>query len=202
MGNDSYIGGLLTVDNPDFFVGAPPYYVVERARPVRTGARDMRLGRAGLDSTPLGSDMLRQLASMMTERMKSAAISPRAPVPRAPMLAADRFTLADGSVRYYVRAEWRGRPGPKTLPDGALAAWMRDMPLQILATQDRTPRDWSAGFESDFPVLLNVIPLDARRTAVVVLTAGEDSRELRLVEYSDGVSLNGMPILQRLRIGK
>lgn len=206
VGNDSYIGGLLTVDNPDFFVGARQYYVVRRhvetPQPVRRGPPDMTLHRAGLDATPIRFDLLTQLASMMTEHMTSGEIRRRTPAPEAPLLAADRFTLADGSVRYYVRAEWRTAPQGSNEPRGALAAWMRDMPLQILATQDRTPTDWSYSFETDFPVLLNVVQLDAQRTALIVSITGEDNEELRLVEYKDGVDLDRMRILDSLSTGE
>ena len=118
-----------------------------------------------------------------------------------PCFKVQPFRVADGSLRYYVRAEWRSGKEPKDTSPYILGAWMTPLPtLHILAVQKRTsPYD---GFESDLPELLNVVDLGNGKTGIIVHISGLDSTELHLVEYRDATDLKSMHLMQSIGTGE
>jgi len=111
-----------------------------------------------------------------------------------PTLEVQSFRLADGSLRYYVRSEWKSGKESFRHPAYALGAWIAPLPkLHILTVEKRTS---GYDFESALPSLLNVVDLGSGKTGVIVSISGDDSRWLKLIEYRDGVSLNHMRSLQ------
>ena len=132
---------------------------------------------------------------MMQDRLKSEArlaVSPAA-ASLSPAFVIEPFTVADGSLRYHVRAEWRsGRDSGYDLMH-AFAAWMSSVPaLRILATEQLS-------FASDANVeeeLLTVVDLGQGRTGAILSIWNMASRGMRLVEYRDGVQLSQMRTLQ------
>lgn len=111
-----------------------------------------------------------------------------------PAFTVQAFTLADGSLRYYVRAEWKSGAEPNGDPTYVLAAWMAPEPkLHILVVTHKTS---PYGFEHDLPVLLNVIGLGNGKTGVIISSEGEDSSYVGLFEYRDGDDLAHMRCLQ------
>ncbi len=107
------------------------------------------------------------------------------------------FRLANGSLRYYARANWETEKEPNDGSNDALGAWLTPS-LQILAIETGTS---PYGFESALPNLLNVVDLGGGRTGVIVSVSG-DGRSLSLVEYHDGASLREMSTLQALSAGE
>lgn len=101
------------------------------------------------------------------------------------------FRLANGSLRYYARANWETEKEPNDGSNDALGAWLTPS-LQILAIETGTS---PYGFESALPNLLNVVDLGGGRTGVI-------GRSLSLVEYHDGASLREMSTLQALSAGE
>jgi hypothetical protein len=208
VGNDSFIGALGTVENEEALVLAKDYYAVRRhqesqsneTKP-KTAAEYLKIAR--LDDEPLRFDIESQIAELLNERMKmettDAERSLAASV--APSFKVQPFHAADGSLRYYVRAEWNPGEGPQDRPSYVLGAWMTPLPtLHILAVQKRTsPYD---GFESNLPDLLNVVDLGDGKTGMIVHIQGLDSTELHLLEYRDGVDLKSMRLLQSIGSGE
>jgi hypothetical protein len=118
----------------------------------------------------------------------------------APIFAIDRFTLADGSQRYYVRIEWPHDPGADLTPPFAFAAWLAPSPaLRILAAQATTA---NSDFTDELPILENVVDLGSGRTGLVLTIVGGDGRSLDLVEYADGVDIAHMRHLQSISVGE
>jgi hypothetical protein len=109
------------------------------------------------------------------------------------------FRLGDGNLRYYARAEWK----PKKDLDRssyALGAWLAATPtLHILALEKRT-----CGYE-DFacvlPRLLNVINLTGK-VGIIIATHRDESIDLSLLEYQDGLDRTHMHIFQSIGMGE
>ena len=113
-------------------------------------------------------------------------------------MTAQAFTLADGSLRYYVRCAWQIQLSAMD-PLFALAAWINPNPaLHIVGVETKTS---SYGFESATPRLMNVLDLGDGRTAVIISSSGEDSGAVSLYEYADG-GIRNMHELQSLAAGE
>jgi len=157
VGNFSYIGALAKVTQEDGLLFQGDYYVITKHRDPKSVARLLR--------TPVQLDIQNQIAAKLKPRLSDLSV-----------LQVQSFTLADGSPRYYARAE--------SVSEKALSAWLSPDPsLHVLAFQDQTSK---YGFNSETPELLNVIDLGRGRTGIIISTTGEDSSGLFLLEYRDG----------------
>lgn len=204
VGNDSYIGALATVSHPDYLLFTRGYYVLRHHQEQRDDAakRDTNVPPVGLVDEPIRSDIQNRMASLLNEQMKIAADNDnRREAERVPpALAVQTFRVADGSLRYYVRAQWKPANQADNESPYMLAAWMTPKPtLHILSLETRTS---SYGFDSGLPKLLNVIDLGGGRTAIIVSSAGDDSMSLDLLEYRDGLSLRHMASLNSVNCGE
>jgi hypothetical protein len=207
VGNNSFIGALGTVEKGDPLDFAKPYYAVRRHEELppnqkpKTTAEYLRY--AHLDDGPVRFDVETKIAAILNERMKMEATDAeqRQAGNVAPAFKVQPFHVADGSLRYYVRAEWKSGKEPEGNPTFVLSAWMTLMPtLHVLSVEKRTsPYD---GIEDGLPELLNVVDLGEGRTGVVLHIRGLDSTELRLAEYRDGLNINGMSVLQTIGSGE
>ncbi|PYY24259.1 MAG: hypothetical protein DMG62_04440 [Acidobacteria bacterium] len=203
VGNDSSIGAIATVNNRNDLLSSRGYYLLRRHQNVpddiaKPGSDQVF---ASLVDEPVRSDIQNRMASLLTGRMKTMAdADQRREAERVPpALAVQPFRVADGSLRYYVRAQWKSL-GKKDDSSYLLAAWMTSQPaLHILAVETTTA---NYGFESDLPKLLNVVDLGRGRTAIIVSSKGIDSRSLDLMEYRDGLSLRHMPSLDSVGCGE
>jgi len=118
----------------------------------------------------------------------------------SPVFEVSAFRLADGTLRYYARAEWK--PEKDLDRTGfALGAWISPSPTaHILALQERTCG--YDDFASVLPNLLNVVDLGSGKTGIIIGINGDDSTALNLVEYRDGVDLRQMQVLQTIGAGE
>ncbi|HLJ23756.1 MAG TPA: hypothetical protein VKT71_06580 [Candidatus Acidoferrales bacterium] len=204
VGNDSFIGALGTVENGDALKFAKEYYAVRRHQEsgtaaVTTSTKAENLKYANLTGEPVRYDVETQIAELLNQRMKAEATEAErlAAANISPAFQVQPFQLADGSLRYYARAEWKSGREPKNTPSYVLAAWITPLPtFRILAVEKRTsPYD---GIESGLPDLRNVVDLGAGRTGMIFGISGLDSTDLRLVEYRDGASALKMKLLQSI----
>jgi hypothetical protein len=119
----------------------------------------------------------------------------------SPVFDVRSFQIADGTLRYYARAEWKwGRTDDRN-SHYALAAWIAAGPnLRILALQSSTsPYD---GLDNLLPCLLNVVDLGGGRTGIMISVEGLDSTSTRLLEYRDGLDFQHMRVLQMIAAGE
>lgn len=205
VGNESLIGALATVEGSAPLLLTRGYYAVRRAESGGTprAARATRTTPAGLSDAPVRFDVQTRLARLLDQQMqRDAPESQRQALGATPIaFAIQSFYLADGSLRYYVRSEWRkGRAGTDRAAY-SLAAWIAPSPLRLLAVEHATSGD-VYGFQSALPNLVNVVDLGRGRTGVIVQTAGLDSTGLALHEYRDAASLDQMPVLHAISVGE
>jgi hypothetical protein len=205
VGNDSFIGALATVEKQDALIFTRGYYAVRRNQERdRSGAKSRpntttdSLKSAGLREEPIRFDVETRIASLLNARMKTATTeaekSKANNVP--PALQVQPFRVADGSLRYYVRAEWKSGKESGERSSFVLGAWVTPSPsLRVLAVENRTS---PYGFEHGLPKLLNAVDLGGGRTGIIVSVSGEDSTEIKLVEYHDGANTKGMPVMQSI----
>ena len=194
VGNDSYIGALGTLDSADGLLFQGNYYVVRRHRESSQPA-----GHAGLVSEPVRFDLQEEVASQLNALgSKIASTDARFKIGKiSPAFTIQPFTVLNGSLRYYVRAEWKAEQESDRESAHALAAWMRLQPaLRVLAVETQTA---SYGFEEELPILRNVIDLGGAKTGMVVSISNGESVCLNLMEYRDGVDLAHMRTLQSIR---
>jgi hypothetical protein len=208
VGNDSFIGALGTVEKGDALVFTKDYYAIRRHRePQSDGTKPKTtaeyLKYAGLRHQPIPFDIETRIAEIFNLRMKMEATDAERRVAGnvSPAFKVQRFQVADGSLRYYVRAEWKSGKEPKGTRSYLLAAWMTPRPtLHILAVEKRTsPYD---GIESGLPDLRNVVDLGDGRTGIIIDIMGLDSTELRLAEYRDGANIKDMRVMQSIGTGE
>ena len=213
VGNDSYIGALGTVEGSNPILLPHGYYAVrhhQETKPDAAKRKPVPTAFASLRDEPVRFDVQTRIAALLRERLKTEATgagstwSPRnneaaREAPKVPLaFSVQRFTIANGSVRYYVRAEWKSAPEPQGKPIYALAAWIAPSPkLHILAADTFIVTD---GGEP--PKLLNVVDLGSGRTGIIVQLIGGDSGAISLLEYRDAISLRQMPALQSLSMGE
>ena len=207
VGNDSFIGALGTLEKRDALVFTKDYYAVRRhPEPQNNGTQRtipvVNLKYAHLDDEPVRFDIETRIADLLSERMKTEATAAeqRLAGDVAPAFRVEPFRVADGTLRYYVLAEWKTGKEPPGSSPYTLAAWMTPLPtLQILAVQ-KLFSPWGIGAGPD---LLNVVDLGGGRTGIIVNVAGLDSTDIRLLEYRDGANLiNGMHLLQYIGTGE
>ena len=204
VGNDSFIGALATLasDKQDWLYFAKSHLVLRRHREAPVSASTtrpkFRSVFACLVERPVRFDIQSQIVGLLVDHLKATApaAARREAEGVSPSFAVQQFRLPDGSLRYYARAGWKSGEGRKAKLIYALGAWISPLPtLHVLAA------DSSAGFEY-LPDLLNVIDIGGDKTAIVVSQHGDDSGSVTLAEYSDGVDVRHMRILQSIGAGE
>jgi hypothetical protein len=159
---------------------------------------------AGLSNAPVRFDVQTRLARLLERQMqRDAPDAQRQALAATPVaFTLQPFHLADGSLRYYVRSEWRKTGTGTERAAYSLAAWIAPSPaLRVLAVEPATSGE-EYGFQDALPNLLNVVDLGGGRTGVIVHTAGLDSTALALHEYRDGASLREMQVLHSIGVGE
>jgi hypothetical protein len=153
---------------------------------------------ASLFDEPVRFDVETQIAALLTERMheEASATQLHDVANLAPTLAIQTLRLADGSLRYYARAEWRADETPEATPEFAMGAWIAPGPvLHILALEEPTS---PYGFLYELPMLLNVVDLGGGKTGIIADISGSGDSTLGLWEYRDGANLSHMHLYQSL----
>jgi hypothetical protein len=191
VGNDSYIGALARVAQPDDLYLTKDYYAVRRHRPVSTPEHIPTSASeyAHIVDQPLRFSLQSRIVALLTQRMK-AIVKPEEWTRLqnvSPRFSVQSFYLSNGGLRYYAKLDWNSHVVGNDESNDVLAAWLAPAPtLRILAVETR----WSSG--ADLPALHNVVDLGEGRTGAIVSSFGEDSGALRLLEYRDGISLPQM----------
>jgi hypothetical protein len=199
VGNDSYIGALADVNPPETLIFGTEYFVVrpsassERPRAAQT--------RAGLLPSPAPFDVESRIAALLTQRMRAQPdLQPgKELLAVTPAFVIQPFTLADGTLRYHVQAEWRADRERGYARLHTFAAWIEAQPtLRILAMERLTFGTDAVGEQK----LLSVVDLGGNRTGLIIRGKGGESLTLSLVEYRDGVQLEQMRQLQTIAYGQ
>jgi hypothetical protein len=207
-GNDSFIGALATVETGNL-ESTRGYYAVRRHQePPGDGVRRPKttaefLKFAALRDQPIRIDVQNQIAALLDQRMKTEATDAEKRVAGSvpPALRVQPFQVADGSLRYYVRAEWKSGMETESQYPYTLAAWITPLPsLRILAVEKRTSAGY--GIEDGLPDLLNMVDLGGGRTGGIFQVSHGESIELDLVEYRDGIGVQAMRLLQSLSVAE
>ncbi len=204
VGNNSFIGALATLENDDLIFFSKNLYAVRRHhnRPdVESKPKfDPEAVHAGIQGEPVRFDIQTQIVALLNQLMKKAVKN------LSPVFEVQAFCVANGTLRYYARAEWKWR-SEKELHEiyhssvYALGAWIAPSPtLHILAVQERTTE--YDDFGSILPTLINVVDLGGGRTGLIVSSSRNDSNSLDLVEYRDGANLSNMRSLQSIGVGE
>ena len=195
-GNDSYIGALGTLDEPEAMSLSTGYFAARRHQESeRRGPANEHL-HASLLNQPVRFDIQGEIAAKLTQQMR--LLAPQAVKAKIkssiPAFEVQSFNLSNGSLHYYVRAEWQVKDDAKRETAFALGAWIKPLPaVTILAIESQSS---SYGFEYELPKLLNVVDLGSGETGIIVSIVGEDSYWLELLEYREGADLGHMPQLQ------
>ena len=180
VGNDSYIGAIVSLDNPDN-VSLEPWLLARRHVD---------------DAKPTGPARL--LRDPVTFDVESNILGLLKPQQAGPMLTVQPFKLADGSIRYFARCGWNGDTMNRE-PSVTITAWLNPDPmLRVVATE--TVKG-SYGFLSTGPRLLNVLDLGDGRTGMIMESQGDDSDEIDLLVYKDG-PIGNMHVIQTLAQGE
>jgi hypothetical protein len=178
VGNESYVGAMATLERTtvplsDDWFAARKHVDVSRPGP----------GHARLSNEPVAFDIQANIISVVGERTRGL------------MINVQQFTVADGTLRYYVR--YGRQQSPDKFAGGA--AWLSPSPaLHVLGREEQTS-DYS--FDDALPQLRNVLDFGDGRTAIIVEAWGEDSHVVSLLEYRDGSSAK-MRTLQTLAHGE
>jgi len=205
VGNDSFIGALATPERADRLIFTRDYYVVRRhVEPPPNSPKprfDPKAPIVRLDADPVPFNIQTQAAALITERMKGAATPEdlrRQAEKISPTLTVQRFTIGDGSTRYFIWADWRSELGAGYQSIVRLAAWLAPAPaLHFLAVE---PPGFLDGVQKEN--LLNVVDLGSGRTGIVVYIQGADSRGIQLKEYKDGADLKHMRAIQAVGVAE
>lgn len=203
VGNDSYIGALATLANPDdVMYMTREYYVIRGQDGPVPASLEINDVHAGLERDPVRFDIQSEIVALLTQRARTEATeAQRAEIDRiSPIVAIQAFRLSDGTLRYYAGAAWNHEENNQFRTVYALGAWISPAPkLHLLEVQHRT-----SGYDGgiDLPHLLNVVDLGGGRTGIILSVGGEDSSSTKLVEYRDGLDFQHMRVLQSLDAGE
>ena len=201
VGNDSYIGALGRVAPRDIPRLTKDYYVARRHRATSAGkskAIDRRDSQAHLGREPVSADLEARMLPLLQEALaKDTTGNPQLSAANGtPVITlAQSFALADGSTRYYVSA----RVGSAQSQQCArVHAFVNPQPTLRVVSLDKS----YCLNDPEAPSLLNVAHLGRGRTGLIVNVWGGDGRDLRLVEYRDGVGLFHLRIIQIIGAGE
>ncbi len=199
VGNDSYIGALVTVEKgrEDTLYSAKNFLALRRHREASADVPLDAQNPASMPDEPIGFDLQTRMVALLTARMQALShAKPNEAGTASPSFEVQPFRLADGALRYYARAGWSCDDGPRENPPPcAFGAWLADPGLRILAVD-------TSFYYGVLPALLNVVDLGGGRTGLIVALKGADSADVRLVEYRDGVDFYHMRILQTIGVGE
>ena len=175
VGNDSYIGALGRVAAPDLARLRGNYVVIRR--PDSPDAA--RGSRAILTEGPVPSGVTAKLLAI---------------VGGTRVIAAQSFTTAGGETRQFVVATvGTGRECRTRL------TWLTGQPeSRVLAVEDRP---FCGGTLYAGLRLRAVVDMGSGRTGLVVVLQGSGGREVKLVEYQDGLKLEEMRVWQTISVG-
>jgi hypothetical protein len=201
-GNKSYIGALATPKRPDELLFTKNYYAVRKHIELAPDSPELQYDPktpiVWLDSDPARFDIQSSAAMLITERMKSTGLpEARLATNFSPELSVQRFTIADGSTRYFIWADWRDDKKPYSESIIRMGAWMTESPsAQLLAVE---PPGVADGLRKEN--LLNVVDLGAGKTGIIVYVEGGDTLAIQLLEYRDRARLEEMRVLQTIAVG-
>jgi hypothetical protein len=150
--------------------------------------------------SPVPFDIQTQIGTLLMERLKTETrLAPnRAAATISPAFIIERFTLANGALRYHVRAEWRSDKETGNRLLHSFVAWMAAEPALRILLIEPLAASSDAIIEQK---LLSVVDLGQGRTGVVLSRWGSAFRELRLVEYRDGSPVPQMRTLHLVNAG-
>ncbi|HXX21305.1 MAG TPA: hypothetical protein VEJ46_18050 [Candidatus Acidoferrum sp.] len=201
VGNDSFIGALGTIEDENLWgLFTRNYYAVRRHQEAQPPGS---VKYAVLLDEPARFDVEARLAELLTAKMKTEATdAERKTIGNvSPALKVQPFQVADGSLRYYARAEWDASSDATGMSSYLLAAWVAPLPeLRVLSVEKRTSP--YGGIGDGLPDLLNVIDLGNGKAGVILDVRGEDSTELILAEYQDGLNVREMRVIQSIGAGE
>jgi len=211
VGNDSFIGALGTIEDRDSYgMLTKGYFAVRRHRAAQGDIATLSpkpppdsAKYAVLLDQPVRFDVEARLAELLISRMKTEATEAEQKTIGnvSPRLKVQSFQVTDGSVRYYVRAQWDSGKDPTGLSNYLLAAWVMPLPtLRILAVEKRTSP--YGDINDGVPDLLNVVGLKNGKTGIILHIRGEDNSELKLVDYQDGTNVQKMRVIQSIGAGE
>ena len=156
VGNDSFIGALGTIEKNDFLVFTQGYYAVRRHQePQGDGAKPRPkitaeyLKYAHLVDGPVQFGVQNKIATLLNEHLKMEANDAvRRKAELAPLaFDVQPFSVADGSLWYYVRAEWKSgseKQGQTHLCPGRLGSTPADAPHHSGPYAQYRSRRWRA----------------------------------------------------------
>jgi len=200
VGNDSYIGALGRVAPRDIPRLAKDYYVARRHRSASAGKTktDRRDSQAHLGREPMSAELQASILPLLEDALaRDTTGHPQLTAPNGtPVITrAQSFALADGSTRYYVSA---GAGRAQSQQCARVLAFLNPQPTLRVVSLDKS----YCLNDPEAPSLLNVAHLGRGRTGLIVNVPGADGRDLRLVEYRDGVGLFHMRIIQIIAAGE
>lgn len=209
VGNDSFIGAIGTVEKNAMFL-TNGYFAVRRHQDVKNDVAKPKSREAtkfpqfaSLLNEPARLDIVTQIAGLLAQQLEKEPWDAKraAAAKAAPALHVQAFQLADGSLRYYARAQWNTGKQPGGVPTQVLGAWLAPIPtLHILAVEEPMPT--IAVGPGDLPELLNVIDLGGGKAGAIVHFIYGESTQLELVEYRDDATVKDMSQLQSIVFGE
>jgi hypothetical protein len=194
VGNESFIGALGRVADTNRDGLRKDYYIVSDRNtssvpppsPARAARAGLSLARVPTSVTSQAGAVIRAHVQADTRSRLRARAAGRGPA----IQRAQQFTLANGSVRYYMFGNFGEGADGDVCRFGAIVA---AAPLRVLSVDESACLN--ANGEA---VLLNVLDLGGGRTGVIVDRFLGDGRALELVRYDETLSLFRMPTLQSL----
>ncbi len=211
VGNDSFFGALATVEEKQIWGLLTKSYFAVRRHEESQGHAATPIPKAGVDSAkfavlldePVRFDIEAKIMNLLNSRMsvETAAEERKAIRNASPTLKVQSVQLADGSLRYYARAEWDSGKDPTRLSSYLHAAWIAPLPTPHILSVEKQTSSYG-GINDGAPNLLNVVDLGNGKTGIIVAFRRDDSTELPLAEYHDGLNVRKMPVLQSIGAGE
>lgn len=198
VGNDSYVGAIATIAAPDLPFFTMDYYAV---RPL--GESRGRASRVGIERAPPSAQTRSRIASVLRAALSADSDSTvRQDARTLPLVVSDVTTLrlADGSRRYYARGIMSSTGGTACTKVEAWLAPSRDRAGVRLLIADASSCRFDIPDEA--PNVLNLVDLGRGRIAVIAELPGADGRSLAMFEYTDGVPLSRMRVLQTFGVSE
>lgn len=205
-----YIGALGTEEKANSLIFTHNYYVARRHHDAFPAGADASKSahteaeNAKLISDPVRFDLQSKIADLLNQRMQAVATEKERRLADGvvPAITIQPIELADGSIRYYARAQWIS--GRETIHENpfVLGVWVDPKPEpHVTAVEERTSGN-GGGIEGSLPEIKNVVSLGAGKTGMIVEIDGDDSTEIDLTEYRDGASLKQMHQYQSVGAGE
>jgi hypothetical protein len=202
VGNDSFIGAIATLNENDLPYFRKEYYALRRHDAGRQKPNaEIPSVWVRMENEPVEFNVQSQIVALLTGRMNTLATNAQRQRDENSSLVfqVQAFRVSDGTLRYYARAFWK--PEKDLDRTGfAIGAWLAPSPtVHILALEKRICG--YDDFECVVPSLLNVLNLGGK-AGLIIATRRDEYSGLALVEYSDGMDLTHMRILQSFGAGE